>query len=148
MQSITTPLLPPLHSKRFLLVVNTTSNPCILHTLNTLRNLNYMILKKLHINLHEELRSHFLYITKFIETINCLSTFITYCIGITIFPIAYLVQLQLILQVHYINNVTFHNKMSHAIHTYRLKQSFISVECGVEYCTSKTSIPYISSTFL
>jgi len=42
--------------------------------------------------------------------------FIIYCIGITIFPIVYLVQLQLISQVHYINNATFHKK-SHAIHT-------------------------------
>ena len=73
------------------------------------------------INLHEELRSHFLYIAKSRD--NCLSTFIIYCIGITIFPIVYLVQLQLISQVHYINDVTFHNKKSHAIHT-----NLISIE--------------------
>jgi len=36
-----------------------------------------MIKKKLHIKLHEELRSHFLYIAEYIQTITCLhSSFI------------------------------------------------------------------------
>ena len=42
---------------------------------------------------------------------------LSFIVGITIFHTVYLVQLQLISQVHYINDVTFHNKKSHAIHT-------------------------------
>jgi kynurenine formamidase len=45
----------------------------------------------MHTNLHVELRSHFLYNAKSIQTI--LSTFIIYCIGISIFPIVYVLGL-------------------------------------------------------
>ena len=65
------------------------------------------------INLHEELRSHFLYIAKSIQTIVCLHlSFIVYKLLYFLLFI-----LHLISQVHYINNVTFHKKKSHAIHT-------------------------------
>jgi len=50
-----------------------------------------MIKKSLHVNLHEELRPHFLYIAKPVD--NYLSTFIIYCIEITIFPIVYVLGL-------------------------------------------------------
>ena len=68
-----------------------------------------------------ELRSHFHYIAKSIQTtvqlsvyihhLLCRNYYISYCLC------AGLVQLQLIPQVHYINNATFKNKYSHVIHT-------------------------------
>jgi hypothetical protein len=71
----------------------------------------------LHINLHEELRSHFLHNAKTIQTVVYIyhllyrNYYISHCLY------AGLVQLQIISQVHYINNATSHNKNSHAIHT-------------------------------
>jgi len=65
------------------------------------------------------LKSHFLYIAKSIQTTVQLSVYIhqllhrNYCISYCL--CAGIVQLQLIPQVHYINNTTSHNKNSHAI---------------------------------
>ena len=66
--------------KRFLLFLNTTRNPCVLPTLKHVEKFKlHDLKKKLHINLHEELRSHFLYIAKSIQTIVCLHlSFIVY----------------------------------------------------------------------
>ena len=100
--------------KKNLLV--TTSHPRILHILKHVEKFKLHGLKKyLHINLHEELISHFLYIVKSIQTIVCLH------LSFFVYKLLYflLFILHLISQVHYINNVTFHKKKSHAI-TYKL----------------------------
>ena len=94
--------------KKSLLVVNTTSNPRILHTLKHLERFTLHDLKK---NCH--LISPTL---QNLYRLFCLHlSFIIYYISYCLY--AGLVQLQLISQVHYINNATSHNKYSHAIHT-------------------------------
>jgi hypothetical protein len=84
-QSFTNPVIPP--KKYFLLVANTNAIPCILQTLKHVEEFKLHNLKNIHISSHKELRSHFLYIAKSIQT--TVSTFVIYFIGITIFPIVY-----------------------------------------------------------
>jgi len=67
--------------------------------------------------LYEKLTYHFLYIAISIQT--NVFTFIVYGIAVTIFLTFLcdgLVQLQLIPQVHYVNNATSYKNNSHAIH--------------------------------
>ena len=106
----------PLLQEKNLLLVNTTSNSRTLYTLKHVEKfkLHDSKKKKLSINFLEELRSHFLYIAKSIETIVCLHlSFILYNLLYFLLFI-----LHLISQVHYINNVTFHKKVT--CHTYKL----------------------------
>jgi hypothetical protein len=107
-QWITIPVIP--QNKRFLLVVNTTSIPCILQILKHVEKFILHNLKKAYKFTWGTEISFPLHCKIYID--NCFSTFIIYCIVIIT-----IVQLQLIPQVHYINNATSHNKYSHAIHT-------------------------------
>ena len=105
---------PLLQKKKIYILFTTTSNPRILHILKHVEKFTLHDFKKnLLNNLHEELRSHFLYIAKSIETTVCLH--LSFIVHKLLYFLLFI--LHLISQAHYINNVTFHKKKSHAIHT-------------------------------
>ena len=92
-QSNTIPVIPLRErEKRFLLVVNIPSIPCILHTLKHVEKIKLHDFKKIAYQFTWGMEISFPLNCK-IYTDNCLSTFIIYCIGISVFPIVYVLGL-------------------------------------------------------